>query len=269
MKKSTKILLWVLSFVLMAVMAVYQRVTGPTYPVKGQINFNGETISYKLPRSHGGSGDECISFVAANKGTMAKLHLKKYPSYDDWANVEMLRAGDTLKAYIPHQEMAGKVMYRVDLYSNDGKFTTINNEPTIIRFKGEVPFYWLIPHILFIFFAMSMSTRTGLEAVFKGDKVLNYTYLTIVLLIVGGFVLGPIIQYYAFGALWTGWPLGHDLTDNKTFIALIFWAIAMFRLRKNQENRVWAIIASVALILVFLIPHSVLGSEIDYTKVPK
>ncbi len=71
---------------------------------------------------------------------------------------------------------------------------------------------------------------------------------------------------FAFGEYWTGWPFGHDLTDNKTLFTFIFWVIAWFVLRKKPENRVWPLIAVFSMLLVYLIPHSVLGSEIDHTK---
>jgi hypothetical protein len=74
------------------------------------------------------------------------------------------------------------------------------------------------------------------------------------------------VQKFAFGAYWTGWPVGHDLTDNKTAVAFLFWIIAFIRLRRNRQAYGWAIAASVVLLLVYLIPHSVMGSEIDHTK---
>jgi uncharacterized membrane protein len=77
------------------------------------------------------------------------------------------------------------------------------------------------------------------------------------------------VQKYAFGAYWTGWPFGHDLTDNKTALAFIAWLIAVIKLRKNREARGWAIAAALVLLLVYLVPHSVLGSEIDHTQMPK
>jgi len=79
-------------------------------------------------------------------------------------------------------------------------------------------------------------------------------------------ILGPVVQKFSFGDFWTGWPFGHDLTDNKSLVAFIFWVIALVALKKHQENRLWPLIASIVLLGVFLIPHSVLGSEIDYTK---
>jgi hypothetical protein len=37
----------------------------------------------------------------------------------------------------------------------------------------------------------------------------------------------------------------------------------------NHSRKFWTVLASVVLLIVFLIPHSMLGSEIDFTKLPK
>ena len=144
----------------------------------------------------------------------------------------------------------------------------LNPEPTILRYKGAVPAFIIIPHVFFIFLAMFFAVVTVLEAIFRRKNVYLFTWLTVIFFLVSGIILGPLIQEYAFGALWTGWPFGHDLTDNKTLVSLIIWIIALFVLRKNRENRIWPIIAFLVMLAVFMIPHSVLGSEIDYTKAP-
>ena len=71
------------------------------------------------------------------------------------------------------------------------------------------------------------------------------------------------MQLYAFGELWTGIPFGKDFTDNKTLIALIFWIIAFVANRKKQRPA-WIIIAAIVMLLVYLIPHSMGGSEFNY-----
>jgi carbon starvation protein CstA len=116
---------------------------------------------------------------------------------------------------------------------------------------------------------MFFAVITMLEAIFKRKNVYLFTWLTVIFFFVSGIILGPLMQEYAFGALWTGWPFGQDLTDNKTLASLIIWIIALVVLRKNRENRIWPVIAFVVMLVVFLIPHSVLGSEIDYTQEPK
>jgi hypothetical protein len=117
-----------------------------------------------------------------------------------------------------------------------------------------------------MFFAMVFSIRTGFEAILKRNKTFRFTSITLLLFLVGGLIMGPIVQKYAFDAYWTGWPWGHDLTDNKTIVAFIFWLIAWLVLRKNPQNRTWPIIATVVMLAIYLIPHSVLGSELDFTE---
>jgi hypothetical protein len=97
---------------------------------------------------------------------------------------------------------------------------------------------------------------------------------TTIFLLFGGLFLGPVMQKFAFGAYWTGWPMQGifkfgDMTDNKTAVAFIFWILALYKLWKNPEKRGWALLAAVVLFLVYMIPHSMMGSEIDHTALPQ
>ncbi len=51
-KQLTTALIWVFSFIFMLMLAVYQRMTGPTHPLRGKVELNGETYKYKFLRSH-------------------------------------------------------------------------------------------------------------------------------------------------------------------------------------------------------------------------
>ncbi len=259
---------WILSFVLMALFAVYQRTTGPTYPVSGSVEINAQKIKYTLPRSHGGDGGEWVKITVPDKTVTGTITLKRFKSADEWKTVGLIREGDVLKAELPHQEPAGKVIYHIALAGKDGNKQFLSEQPVVIRFKGDVPIYFILPHVIFIFAAMWFSTRTGLEAIAKGANTYKLAMWTTIFFFISGLILGPIVQKYAFGAYWTGWPFGHDLTDNKTLLALIMWIIALWRIKKNGST-VWTLVAAVVLFVIFLIPHSVLGSEIDYTKLPK
>jgi len=258
--------LWLIAFVLTIITAVYQRVTGPTYPVSGEVKINGQFINYKFDRSHGGEGDHLIEIKIQDESIYCELIWKRYNSDDDWTSVEMQRDGEQLSATLPHQPSAGKLIYHILLQNDDNVLTLPEHGEVIIRFKGDVPIYFLIPHILFIFGAMLLSTRTGLEYFNNGIKFKSLTIFTFILLIIGGFILGPIIQYYAFGAFWTGFPFGHDLTDNKVLIAFIGWLLALISLYKFKNPKHWIIFASILMFIIFMIPHSLLGSELDYTK---
>jgi hypothetical protein len=173
----------------------------------------------------------------------------------------------TLSAELPVQPPAGKLQYRVYLQDYKNTVALPDNEPVIIRFKGHVPTIVLIFHVIVIFSAMLFSARTGIETFSPTPKYLNLTYWTVGLLAAGGFILGPIVQKYAFDAFWTGWPFGHDLTDNKTAIAIISWVLAAWKVKKSSNPKNWILAAAIITIAVFLIPHSVLGSELDYSKV--
>lgn len=266
MTKRKSSLLWVLAFVITIAVAVYQKTTGPTYPVKGSVKIDGKDFDYKLLRSHGGNDDASISFEFPNT-VSGKLYYRPYRSNDEFVEVPMKFIDKELVGKLPHQPPAGKLEYKVMI--NDGKNEFfLNEEPTVIRFKGGVPLGILIPHIFFMFTAMFVSTRAGIEAIAKGDKMKIYTLVTLVSLFIGGLMLGPLVQKYAFGDYWTGWPFGGDWTDNKTIIAWIFWLVAYLVLRKKPQNRIWPIVAMLVLFIVYSIPHSMGGSELD-TKTGK
>jgi hypothetical protein len=255
--------LWIFSFVFTVAIAYYQRKTGPTYPISGKAEIAGQTVKYKLIRTYGGEDDAEIILENVDQSLKGLVKYKRLGTNDEWVPVEMQRDGQDLKAFLPHQPPAGKLMYHVALTSGN-ESVLLNEEPTVIRFKGDVPAWVLIPHIIIMFIAMMMSTRTGLEALARGQNSYKYALVTLVTLFVGGLILGPVVQKYAFGAYWTGWPFGQDLTDNKTLVAFIFWAIAVWKLFKNPENRTWPVVAMVDLLLVYLIPHSMFGSSLDY-----
>ncbi|NOZ62084.1 MAG: hypothetical protein GXO74_10420 [Calditrichaeota bacterium] len=264
-----KTALWLIAIVITLASIVYQKMTGPTYPVRTNVTLNGKNFKYRLLRSHDTNGDAVIDLNVPDSTYRAIYQYRRYHSKDLWTTDTLKAENNIIRIAVPKQPAAGKVMYKVSLLNSDGKTISLTEAPIIIRFKGAVPLYVLIPHIFFMFFAMLISTRTGLEALANGSSAYKYAWWSFGLLFIGGMILGPLVQKFAFDAFWTGWPFGHDLTDNKTFLALIFWGIALWRHKKTGDGRKWFVIAAVVQFFVYLIPHSALGSEIDYTKVPQ
>jgi hypothetical protein len=254
---------WIFAFIFTISIAYYQRKTGPTHPVTGKVEIAGQTVKYKLIRTHGGTEDAELKIKNVGEGINGLVKFKRFGTDDEWTSFSMTREGADLKGHLPNQPPAGKLMYHIALTSGN-ESVLLNDEPTVIRFKGAVPLWVLIPHVIIMFTAMMMSTRTGLEAIGKGARSYKYAWITLVTLFVGGLILGPVVQKYAFDAYWTGWPFGQDLTDNKTLAAFIFWAIAVWRLKVNPANRTWPVIAMIVLLAVYLIPHSMFGSSLDY-----
>ncbi|RJP56791.1 MAG: hypothetical protein C4543_10805 [Ignavibacteriales bacterium] len=257
------ILLWLIAVVITISSAVYQRITGPTYPLSGKVTINEKTINYKLLRTFGGTEDAPVEIEIDDASVSGTLYWKRFKTDDEFIPVPMKRVGEKLIADLPNQPPAGKLEYYIEM--NDEKIPAKQN--VVIRFKGDVPPWLLIPHVIGMFAAMLLATRTGLEFFRKGkDNLLKLTYWTLSLLLLGGFVLGPAVQLYAFGAWWTGFPFGTDLTDNKTLIALTAWLIAFFMYKKSNRPKTWALGAAIVMLIVYLIPHSLLGSELDYNK---
>jgi hypothetical protein len=247
--------LWLLAVVITLASAFHQRATGPSYPARGAAKVGGVEVKYKLIRTHA-SGDAEVS-VAADAAISGSMAWKRNKTEDPWTYVDMKRRGSELVARLPEQPPAGKLAYRVIL-RKDGERVTLGGSPVVIRFKGDVPAWILIPHIIAMFAAMLLSARAGLE-LFRPSPSTSLLWPTFILLTTGGMILGPIVQKYAFGALWTGWPFGTDLTDNKTAIAWLLWAIAAWR------KSPWLIaLAAIGTFAIYLIPHSMFGSELKY-----
>jgi len=258
------ILFWVLAVIITMTAAVYQKKTGPTYAIAGKVEIDGKAYSYEMIRSHGGDDDAKISITIADPEVHGFLVYKRFNVEEDWTTLTMVREGDELHAYLPHQPPAGKLQYIVRLQKGTESFNVPQDQVPVIRFKGAVPPWVLIPHILFIFSAMLVSTRAGLEAIPKNGKPKKYALTAAGLLFLGGMVMGPFVQKFAFDAYWTGIPWGWDLTDNKTLIAMLGWIVAVWAVLKNKQVRFWVVLASVLLLLVFSIPHSMMGSELNY-----
>lgn len=261
-----RILLWLIAFIITISSAVYQRLTGPTYPVRGKATIESNIVSFKLLCTETVSKDAPVILNVPDSTIGGYIQFRRYKSYDDWTKILFQRVNDKLVAYLPHQPPAGKLMYFVYLEKGNQKVSLTGDEPIILRYKGAVPAAVLIPHVLLMFLAMVFSNRTALEALDAKGNAYKYMLWTMGLFFIGGFILGPLIQKYAFGELWTGIPFGYDLTDNKTLVAMLGWIWAWMKNRKGKDGRGWIILAAVLMLVVYLIPHSALGSELDYTK---
>jgi hypothetical protein len=253
---------WVLAVLITFVAIIYQRKTGPTYDKKVKVTIDNQEYKFKLVRSHGGTTDCKIELTVPDQNVGGVLAYKKYPSREEWTTVEMERQQNNLSGSLPNLPPAGKYEYKITLKKGEQKFDLTEGKSVIIRFKGEVPGWILIPHIFFMFFAMFLGNLAGIMAIFKYQKFRFYTNITVAALFVGGMILGPLVQLYAFGELWAGVPFAWDLTDNKTLIAFVFWLLAFFMNRK-KERPVYTIVASIVMLIVYSIPHSMFGSQLD------
>lgn len=243
---------------------IYQRSTGPTYPKKFRIGPENAKVLVKFPRSQGGDVDALVELPVLEDKMSASLTYKRYPTNDEWTTIPFVKDANLLVARLPNQPPAGKLTYFVTINGTWGvENLGSSKEPIIIRYKGEVPIWILGPHVFFMFLAMLLSTTAGLEAIKRTLSAPMVGRLAFGSLFIGGMILGPIVQKYAFDVYWAGFPYDWDLTDNKLLIGVIFWAIAtVTNLKKTRYATL--ILAAIVLIGVYSIPHSMMGSQYNY-----
>ena len=278
-KPMKKTFYWLLAIVITIVAVIYQRKTGPTYDKKLSVNVNDTRYEVKLVRSIEIGSNTEVKLAIDDKTIAARLFYKQFMSDDPYQSVDFEYKEKPVDSYlmnkvfkitedkgwfapVPEQPAAGKIQYYFEVTDSKGTKMYMNKTPVVIRFKGAVPSSVLAPHIFFMFFAMLLGNLAGIMAIFKHQRYKFYTTITLITLLIGGMILGPIVQLYAFGEAWAGVPFAWDLTDNKTLVAFIFWILAVAMNRK-KERPVFTIVASIVMLIIYSIPHSMYGSQLD------
>ncbi len=271
-------LLWVLAALITIACFTYQDKTGPTYPLEGQLDTAQGIVQYTVLRSETiGTDLKIILLDPVPEGVSGYVQYRRYKSHDSWATMDMSpgsfsfsRRGqeefiEGVGAELPSlQERAGK--YEFFVYVDDGTgdpLSLTGENPIYARYKASVPMWVLLIHILLIFTSMTLAIRTTFEAMIDG-KFKSLIWATIISLILGAFILGPLVQWYAFGVWWSGIPFGYDWTDNKVLLEMVFWLIAAYRNRGGRKDRLSVYMAGVITLIVYFIPHSIFGSEYNY-----
>jgi len=278
---SVSVLLWVLAAALTLATFLYQDKTGPTQPIERTFQTSKGTLHTKFLRSENIGTDLAVMFVApVPEGVTATVKYRRYTSGEPWKTAKMApmsvtvsRRGSTeelegLGVRLPSlKERAGKYEYFVYVSDGTGKAVSFTGDkPIYARYKGAVPTPVLIVHILVIFASMTFAIRTVLESLRKQGNYVWMIWATIISLILGAFVLGPLVQWYAFNVWWSGVPFGFDWTDNKVLVELVFWVFALVMNLGKRRAR-WAVwLAGAVTLVVYFIPHSVFGSEYDYSS---
>ena len=161
--------------------------------------------------------------------------------------------------------------YFLTLRSNEGVVRVPAAGSVVLRYKDPVPASILIPHVLCMIGVILVGMRTALGALFDPRGVRPLTWAAFGLMTVGGMTLGPIVQKYAFGEYWTGFPWGGDWTDNKMLVMWGAWLIACvvvgFSGRVGWGKRLTVLAAAAVMTAAYLVPHSMGGSELDYAAV--
>jgi hypothetical protein len=279
-----QILLWVVAFLLMAAAAVYQRATGPTHPKQVRFTVAGVQHKARLIRSDWSERtNDAARVVIPDPGAglaRAALSWRRFKMDEPFTEVPLAAEREkdgrpVLVGRLPAQPTAGKLEYYLSLSPADGgelRLPPSQDGNVVIRFKDHVPAWILIPHIFMMFFAVLFGMRAGLAALILPYGMRVFSWVALIGMTVGGMVLGPIVQKFAFGEYWTGFPWGGDWTDNKMMVMWLSWVfacgIAGLKARRREGiSRGAVVLGALVMSAVYLIPHSMGGSELDYKKV--
>jgi hypothetical protein len=285
--RTYRVLLWALAVVLAASAMIYQRATGPTYPLKAKFQLGGADHRYEFLRSHETTAGAPVEIVLPGDAPNVRgtVHWRRYPTKDDFAPIPMREArvrvtepGKPTKsellltAELPKQPAAGKVEYYVTLEEDQGTVRLPGEGAVLLRYKDPVPDEVLVPHVTMMILVIIVGMRAALSAIFDPVTTRRYAWVALTLMTVGGMVLGPIVQKYAFGEYWTGFPWGGDWTDNKMLVMWLAWVVACVVLGASTRpvtriGRAATILAALVMTGAYLIPHSMGGSQLDYEAV--
>ena len=200
----------------------------------------------------------------------------------EWGTAELkaVAGTDTFTAEINGQPRGERAYYYVEvLDSLNNTVASLGSEqkPLSLRFEGAVSAGLLIPHILCMFAGafFSFLALFGAIPLLKGQSnvilvVKKVAWVTLYIFI-GGFPLGIMVARAAVGGSgWGGFPLGNDITDNKTLLIFLYWLVlavlgrgSIFR-NRPEGNLVkpitYGVLTLIGFLLVlglYLIPHSI------------
>ena len=160
----------------------------------------------------------------------------------------------TLYAYIPAQPPLSRVQYRVEL-TDSGKtylFPVENN--LTMEFLGHVPSQISMFYFITLFAGLLLAVRTGFEVFREPPRLRLYTLFTVIsffcftlvfstvkkgceLGIIGGTKIAPITDIFSTGPV----------------LLFALWILAMIIIFNLKKTRIWAVVAAVGTIVIFLL----------------
>jgi hypothetical protein len=101
-------------------------------------------------------------------------------------------------------------------------------------YKGVPNRALLVGHAALMFTSLFLFLLSGYLALraIKNRRVAMHvprlSFLGSVVFFISSFPLGMPLAYQRYGTPWTGFPVGSDLTDNKSLAIILYWAAAAF-----------------------------------------
>ncbi len=249
--------IWILAMFLSLAAALYQHTTNSTSPLIVTIKSGIQKIQFEYLRSYSSKGDCPIVIQMPDITISGSIYYRKFGSSDDMTKINLRREGEQLIGSLPHQPPTGKLVYRIELLKNGEVLKMSTESSIIIQFTGHIPDVLFVMYLILMFLTLLFSNVTGLLALFNTSSYKIMSLFTLISLIIGGLILGLIVQKYAFNEYWTGIPFGWSLDANKTLVAISVWAIVLGRIR-HSNVKFWILTASLITLTIFTLTYSLI-----------
>jgi hypothetical protein len=269
----------ILAVFMTLVVVVSARYFGPNRSYRVSATDQGVTLSHKAPRGHIGEGPAVLELAASGLNGIEASDLEvallgQVKGSSDWERLAPARietdpeTSERIIVFeVPHKAPTTRYFYRFEARVKEGEPFRVERDggdPMMVKFKGHVPAWITIVHVLAMFGGFFLLIWSALYALLpalgKGDAkpAARLGLWAWIVMFVGGIPFGFLMNYYAFDVVWEAFPFGNDVTDNKTQVALILWGIATVGLYrgKGRKSAVFAMVVAVLVLALFLIPHS-------------
>jgi hypothetical protein len=264
---------YILALLLTVLLLVIARRASTRHQEDITANIDGVVLTHKTITENFGDGPVVKLQSSDASRQRALVRFAEQPG-GIYQTIEMTPEAGVFSARLPTLNKGKKWFYHIDVIKDNVLLTTLPvDHDQFIKFKGHVASYIIIPHIFFMFatiFFGLMTVFTSIDlARGKGDlkESAYFLLLTLISAILGGLAFGIEVTRQTFGEGWGGYPIGHDWTDTKTEILILFWLITFFLSAKGLFGKKMmispktyaylVIISFVVTFITFLIPHSI------------
>ena len=160
--------------------------------------------------------------------------------------LEFLESGDYFGA-IPSQKRGTDVEYYLEARAGRDLAVRVPKDVEkpgfTFTYKGTANQAVFVAHIVLVFVALLLFLLCG----FLAFRALTHRrvvvdiprlgFLGTVIFFVSAFPLGMIVTFQRYGTPWMGFPVGNNLTSNKSLVILLYWVAASLLYRGSIFKR--------------------------------
>ena len=250
--------LWAVACVVTVAAGVWQWHRGASGPQRGEVKISGQRVSYQLP-SRGTAGEPLRVTVGVAPEVAGTVRWRHSQGEEPFQALTMLRDDDVLVSLLPAQPAGGWIEYELVLFGAFGLARIPSDEPVQVRSWGRASPLVVLPYLAAALLSVLFGVRAGLAAGFERPEARLLTWIAAACVTVCGVILGPLVQRSAFGAYWTGWPLGADVVDHKALVVWLAWIVAAVTMvpargAADRFARTVVTVAAAALVAVAFLP---------------